>query len=69
MDTDTVAFWHHAPDVLIGIGAVSGLIASAAWLKVHRSKTPGVGDAALWTAGALGLASLGYLVGRLTGTF
>ena len=66
--------------VLIGLGALSGLVAALCWLIVRRSidtsgevaKGPdkrALGAAATFTAMALALASLGYLLGRFTGRF
>ena len=66
--------------VLIGLGALCGLIAAAQWAKVARSidesgevvtgpDKRALGTAAAFTALAVGLASAGYLLGRFTGRF
>jgi len=66
--------------VLVGVGALAGLIAARFWLQVSASaKTNGetikgplasqLGQAATFTAIALALASAGYLFGRFTGRF
>ena len=66
--------------VLIGLGALCGLVAAACWIRVSRSvdtsgevvKGPdkrALSAAASFTAMALALASLGYLFGRFTGRF
>ena len=66
--------------VLVSIGALCGLVASFYWLKVVRAHykrdeaaqgpwSIDIRNAAAWTAVAMGLASLGYLLGRLTGEF
>ncbi|WP_338468053.1 hypothetical protein RXV95_05715 [Novosphingobium sp. ZN18A2] len=70
----------HPASVLVSIGAFCGLVASFYWLKVvraHGRNATSIGlrfsndirGAAAWTALAMGLASLGYLLGRLTGEF
>ena len=66
--------------VLVGLGAVCGLVAAFHWLAVFRSVDSSdeavkgrsgrsVAMAALSTALALGLVSVGYLLGRFTGRF
>ena len=66
--------------VLIGLGAVCGLIAAGMWFSVvrniaSRSETNQpprwslISSAATFTAFSLGLASAGYLLGRFTGRF
>ena len=78
-DTDSAPITDPA-SVLIGLGAVCGLIAAGMWLSVvrniaSRSKTDQpprwsiVSSAATFTALSLGLASAGYLLGRLMGRF
>lgn len=67
--------------VLLGLGALAGLVAAYLWLKVGGSVGDGVektdkssffdhiGKAAVMSAFAMGLASFGYLLGRFTGRF
>ena len=67
-------------NILLGLAALCGLFAALQWVAVTRSidtsgevvKGPNLralGTAAAFTALALGLASLGYLLGRFTGRF
>lgn len=64
--------------VLLGLGAVAGLIAATYWLRVFRSvdtsgqvvtgpRNSDLKSAALFTAAALFLSCGGFLLGRLTG--
>ena len=72
MGNDLTVFYQQAAHTLTVIGALFGLVAAWFWAKVRWGKnaqSDKLGDAPLWTAGALGFASLGYLLGRLTGTF
>ena len=66
--------------MLVSLGALCGLAASFYWLRVagaHYKRDKAVlgqlsndiRNAAGWTALAIGFASLGYLLGRLTGEF
>lgn len=66
--------------VLIGLGALAGLLAVWCWWNVAASVDTGgervrgpspryVSYAAITSAFALGLASFGYLLGRFTGRF
>jgi small-conductance mechanosensitive channel len=55
------------PHVLIGLGAIAGIVAAGGWLR--RSQGARVSSADFATGLALGLASLGYLLGRFTGSF
>ncbi len=66
--------------VLVGLGAICGLIAAWLWSRVSSSidtsgqevKGPDkreLGLAATFTSLALGLACVGYLLGRFTGRF
>lgn len=67
--------------VLLGLGALAGLVAAYLWLKVGGSVGDGVekasksaffdyiGKAAIMSAFAMGLASFGYLLGRFSGRF
>ena len=66
--------------VILGLGAVCGLIAARAWYKVSLSidtsgetvKGPDkreLGSAASFTSFALALMCFGYLFGRFTGRF
>jgi hypothetical protein len=79
MDSDLVRVTEPA-SVLVSLGALCGLAASIYWLRVVRAhyksdesiEAPWSNDirnAAAWSAVALGLASVGYLLGRLTGEF
>lgn len=66
--------------VLIGLGALAGLIAAWCWVRVSTSVDTGgervkgpspewMSHAAAMSAFAMGLASFGYLLGRFTGRF
>lgn len=63
---------------ILGLAALAGLVAAVFWLRLagrtNRSKgdkipTIDLREAALTTGLALGLASIGYLLGRITGKF
>jgi hypothetical protein len=64
---------------ILGLAALAGLVAAVFWLRLagrpNRSKggdkipTIDLREAALATGLALGLASVGYLLGRITGKF
>lgn len=72
MGDDLAAFYQQAAHALCAIGALFGLAAAWFWAKVRWGKevqSGKLGDAPLWTAGAMGFASLGYLLGRIAGTF
>lgn len=79
MDHELIAVTEPA-SVVISLGALCALVAAFYWLRVVRVHTKGarpiddswsnaVRNAAAWTALALGLVSVGYLLGRLTGEF
>lgn len=66
--------------VLVGLGALCGLLAARFWWRVASSvassgevvKRPdlrSLSSAALLTSATLGLACLGYLLGRFNGAF
>ena len=75
-DTDVSPLMDPA-SVMIGLGALAGLVAALVWFEVTRrldakpDTVPNewLGRAAVTTALALGLASAGYLLGRFTGRF
>ena len=80
MDETDVAPIADPASVLIGLGAICGLIATTQWFALVRDiakrrdqgKPPSweaLSSAATFTALALGLASAGYLLGRFTGRF
>ena len=79
MDTGLIRVTEPA-SVLLSLGALCGLAASFYWLRVVRAHykrdetaqgywSNDIRNAAAWTALAMSLASLGYLLGRLTGEF
>lgn len=66
--------------LLVGIGAVAGIVAAWCWWRVSASVDTGgvkvtgpsptwMGYAAVMSALAMGFASFGYLLGRFTGRF
>lgn len=72
MGDDLTVFYQQAAHVLSAIGALFGLIAAWFWVKVRWGKdaqSGKLGDAPLWTAAAMGFASLGFLLGLFTGGF
>jgi hypothetical protein len=64
---------------ILGLAAAIGLMAAAAWLRMAKTpdgskpdkgvSTSDLRTAALATGLAIGLASFGYLYGRVTGKF
>lgn len=66
--------------VLLGLGALAGLLAAWCWWRVSASVDTGgervkgpspvwISYAAVMSAFAMGLASFGYLLGRFSGRF